>query len=219
MLIPWLRSEDDTIRDWSAGTLGRLGASDAIPYLLDAWAAAKARGTPPDWTEPAQIRDALARLGARHVVLPAAAARLEAAGHSWDHAWPVSALPQVFRHLAEARQVILYFQYWAPYVERGADSWIGVDSGTTPELDWSQPSGCARGRSEPCRDRRCGGEQGSTGDRGHRGVDRRERPLGDRGSATHHDDVFRVLPASEQAARLEGLAPRAQQRAERAAPP
>jgi hypothetical protein len=139
VLIPWLHSEDDTIRDWAAGTLGRLGASDAIPYLLDAWAAAKARGTPPDWTEPAQIRDALARLGARHVVLPAAAARLEAGGHSWDHAWPVSALPQVFRHLAEARQVILYFLCWAPYVERGADSWIGVDSATTPELDWSQP--------------------------------------------------------------------------------
>jgi hypothetical protein len=139
VLIPWLRSEHDTVRDWSADALGRLGASEAVPDLRDALAAAKARGTPPDWTEPARIRDALARLGARDVVLPAAARRLEAGGHDWDHAWPASALPAVLGHLAEARQVIVYFQYWAPYAEGGPNSWIGVDAGEAPKLDWTRP--------------------------------------------------------------------------------
>jgi HEAT repeats len=137
VLIPWLKSDNDVVRERSAGALGSLGVTDAIPDLLDAWDAAKGRGTPPDWSEPVTIRRALAQLGARHVVLPAGAAQLEV-DTPWDHAWPASALPQVFEQLAQARQVVLYFQYWTRHPEYDPSAWYGItDADTTLEHDWA----------------------------------------------------------------------------------
>jgi hypothetical protein len=137
VLIPWLKSEDDVVRERSAGALGDLGVTDAVPDLLEAWRASKARDTPPDWSEPATLRRALAQLGARDVVLPAAAAELEV-DTPWDHAWPASALPRVFEQLAQARQVVLYFQYWTRHPEYDPSAWYGVpDADTTLDHDWA----------------------------------------------------------------------------------
>jgi hypothetical protein len=136
VLIPWLESENDVQREWAADALGSLGATEAIPHIYAAWAATKARGTPPNWSEPDRIRRALSALGARREVLPEAAARLEAEGHDWDHAWPPAVLPEVFGHLADAGQVVMYFQYW----RREASDWYGVpDTGASVELDWALP--------------------------------------------------------------------------------
>jgi HEAT repeat protein len=118
VLIPWLKSENDVVRERSAR-------------------AVKASDTPPDWSEPATLRRALARLGARDVVLPAAAAELEV-DTPWDHAWPASALRGVFEHLAQARQVVLYFQYWTRGPEYDPSAWYGVaEADTTLDHDWA----------------------------------------------------------------------------------
>jgi HEAT repeats len=139
VLIPWLKSDNEVVRERSAGALGSLGVTDAIPDLLVAWDAAKGRGTPPDWSEPVTIRRALTQLGARDVVLPPGAARLEV-DTPWDHAWPASALPHVFEQLAQAGQVVLYFQYWTRHPEYDPSAWYGItDADTTLQHDWASP--------------------------------------------------------------------------------
>jgi hypothetical protein len=118
-------SEDDTEREWSARALGDLGVSEAVPHLLRALAAADRRGTPPDWSEPVSIRHALAVLGARRVVIPQEIARLQI-DDELGPAWPVDVLGDVLRRLADARQVVLYFQYWTRRPEYDPSAWYAV---------------------------------------------------------------------------------------------
>jgi hypothetical protein len=140
VLIPWLKSDNDTIRDWSAGALGRLGVSEAVPALREAWDASKERGTPPDWTEPVSIRHALAALGAREVVVPEVVARLRVEDVRLTSAWPARVLGDVLNALADARQVVPYFMYWTRRPEYDPKSWYGItEAGASIELDWSQP--------------------------------------------------------------------------------
>jgi HEAT repeats len=140
VLIPWLKSDDDTVRDWSAGALGRLGVGEAVPALRAAWEASKDRATPPDWTEPVSIRHALAALGAREVVVPEVVARLRVEDDRLGSAWPAQALSDVLNALADARQVVPYFMYSTRRPEYDPKRWYGVTgAGASIELDWSQP--------------------------------------------------------------------------------
>jgi hypothetical protein len=139
VLTSWLVDADDTVRDWAAGALGRLGVAEAVPALLAAWQASKARGTPPDWTEPMSIRAALARLGGRTVVLPSVASRLARSEASFSRCWAAADLETVLADLAGAGQVVLLFQYWG---RRGPDPerryWL-PDTAYSIDLDLSRP--------------------------------------------------------------------------------
>lgn len=140
VLVPWLKSDNDTVRDWSAGALGRLGVDEAVPALREAWEASKERATPPDWTEPVSIRHALTALGAREVVVPAVVARLSIEDDRLGLAWPAQALADVLNALADARQVVPYFMYWTRRPEHDPKSWYGItEARATVELDWSGP--------------------------------------------------------------------------------
>ena len=65
-----LDSDHDTVRDWAAGALADLGTEAAIPALRKAYDRWRLSGTPPDWTEPENIRLAMTTLGARQEVPP-----------------------------------------------------------------------------------------------------------------------------------------------------
>ena len=134
VLVPMLRSDDDTVREWAAQALGLLGVAESVPELRRAYAAVKRRGTPLDWTEPESIRTALTELGARDEVVPARVAELERSESDRARCWAARDLPEVISELADARQLVLYFQYW----ERWRDSHTWKE---TPgwELEWSLP--------------------------------------------------------------------------------
>jgi len=139
VLIPWLRSENHVVRDWAAGTLGQLGAVEAIPELQVAWTASQRRGTPPDWTEPVSIRQALHRLGAREVVLPPIAAGLLAGTGPVDRSWLADRLGAVVRDLASVDQVVMYVQCWRPARIANRDTWLAVtEASVTFRLDWDR---------------------------------------------------------------------------------
>ncbi|MDQ3742209.1 MAG: HEAT repeat domain-containing protein, partial [Actinomycetota bacterium] len=130
-LIAMLRDEDDTVREWSARALAQLRARDAVPSLRRAYAEVLRRGTPLDWTEPEAIRDALTALGAREEVVPPRVAEL-ARDDVGGRCWGAADLPLVISELADAGQVVLYFQLWR--LRRDGDYWKAAG---TWELDWS----------------------------------------------------------------------------------
>jgi HEAT repeat protein len=142
VLIPMLRSEHDTVREWSAGALAALGVEEAVPELRRAYEEVKARGTPLDWSEPKRLRDALTQLGARdEVVLPRVAA-LSCSDLVFDRCWPVEHLATVVAELADAEQLVLYFQLW----KRGRESksLLGQLLPSRPERDsytWKEAPG------------------------------------------------------------------------------
>jgi hypothetical protein len=137
VLIPWLRSDDEVVRGWSAGALGRLGATEAVEPLREAWEASKF-SIPPDYPEAASLREALRALGARSIVLPPKVAALTIkGGEIWPGSpvWPSEVLPDVLAGLAGSEQVVLYFQYWRakpPHHYR-------VPGGRSIDLDWTKP--------------------------------------------------------------------------------
>jgi len=134
VLIPMLRSEEDTVREWSAQALASLGVVEAVPDLRRAYAATKRRATPPDWTEPESIRIALTELGDREEVVPARVAHLARSEGDLGRCWAVKDLAEVIACLADAGQLILYFQYWERW--RGSHTWKDTPGW---ELDWSLP--------------------------------------------------------------------------------
>jgi hypothetical protein len=139
LLIPWLKSDNHVVRSWTAGALGQLHVPDAIPELLAAWEASKARCTPPDWTEPVNIRRALTTLGARSQILPPKVAALACHEETFDLCWSAADLETVAKELANAAQVILYVQFWARRENTGelyglVYSSLGID--LNPDLAW-----------------------------------------------------------------------------------
>ena len=138
ILRRWLSSNDDIVRQNSAELLGELGATEAIDDLRAALAAASARGTPPDWSEPVAMRRALARLGGRSVVIPTEIAPLSADG-PWDFAWRLSDLCVVLDGLAAASQVVMCFQIWAFENPGGSTSWYRRPGGRSMSIDWGEP--------------------------------------------------------------------------------
>lgn len=132
VLILMLDSENDVVREWAANALGKLRVEEAIPKLREAYENVQRRGKPLDWTEPEALRTALTQLGARREVVPA---RVDALGRSeglLGRCWPVEHLIDVINSLADADQLVLWFQYWERVEEthrrRDTPGW---------ELDWS----------------------------------------------------------------------------------
>jgi HEAT repeats len=134
VLIPMLRSEDDTVRDWAASALGELHLDRAVPELRRAYEEVKRRGTPLDWTEPMSLRGALTQLGAREEVVPSPVARLSRSEHTLGRCWPVEDLVEVIDALADADQLVLYFMFWKR--RRKTHTWKLTPSW---ELDWALP--------------------------------------------------------------------------------
>ncbi len=142
LLIEWLQEDDLGVRIFSAGALGRLGAQEAVPYLVDAWAAAKLGGGSPGRHEAVNLRHALSELGARQVVLPSDPTPVGHDASPFDLAWRYSDLPAVLEALRDAGQVVLYWQVWACHGERdchGEGDCQGTSFGASIELDWSLP--------------------------------------------------------------------------------
>src|SRR4051812_28296282 len=127
-----LSSEHDTVRDWSAQALGDLGIHEAVPALRTAYERTKERCTPPDWTEPESIRDALTKLGARDEVLPLLVRESARDDPSVGRCWLPSDLADVIKALAAARQVVIDFMFWKAW--RDSRTWVETPSW---DLDWS----------------------------------------------------------------------------------
>ncbi len=126
-----LDSENETVREWAARALGDFGAIDAVPQLTELLSASRRRGTPPDWTEPVAFRHALAKLGARQVVIPPQLATRIVETSSLNLAVPDEWLEDALECLKKANQVVLYLQRWRPW----KDTWTRID-GSTWDLDW-----------------------------------------------------------------------------------
>ncbi|MEU6671642.1 HEAT repeat domain-containing protein [Streptomyces sp. NPDC046727] len=135
-LIGLLDSDNTVVREWAAVALASLEIDGAIEPLRRAYRACLERRTPPDWSEPAGIRSALTRLGARTPVVPPLTARLRATVADDAPGWPSAHLPEIINDLADHAQVVLGTQFWR--VRAGGT--YGV-SGTGPdwELDWTAP--------------------------------------------------------------------------------
>jgi len=137
VLIPWITSDHPLVREWTAGALGYLGITEAVPELLAGWEATKQRGTPPEYTEPVCFRQVLAELGAREIVLPDAIRRQTIDDDWLKPAWPAAAIRGVLDHLADAHQVVLYTQYFRREPNLDPKNWYWVNVGATAELDWT----------------------------------------------------------------------------------
>jgi hypothetical protein len=119
VLIPLLRDERPTVREWSANVLGWIGATEAVPELEAALQRSKQAGVPADWTEPVTYRGALTALGARDPGIPKGLAALVRTTASLGPCWAAEDLREAIELLAAEGQVVLYFQSW----DR-ADSWV-----------------------------------------------------------------------------------------------
>jgi hypothetical protein len=137
-LVPMLESEHDTVRDWAAGALGRLGVDWAVPALRDAYVASQRRGTPLDRTEPTSIRRALTELRARNEIIPPRAEALAVDAMPLCPAWRPGDLVTVLDALVAARQVPLYYSSWRAC--EGGHTWAGADDAwSIGEMDWEAP--------------------------------------------------------------------------------
>ena len=141
-MIPMLRSEHDTVREWAASALGGLQVDEAVPELRRAYEEVKRRNEPLDWGEPASLRWALTQLGARNEVMPLRADRLSE-NRPLGRCRPVEHLVEVIASLADANQLVLNFTFWKRsrsfmFWKRSRDTYHGM---STPswELDWALP--------------------------------------------------------------------------------
>ena len=137
-LIELLTSPDPTVRQWAGVALGELGVGEAVEPIRSAYWACIQRGTPPDWSEPVGLRNALTTLGVRRPVLPirtqSLAVRLDELRGS--EAWPSKRLEEVINDLADHAQAILYFQPWTLC----DDSAYGFQNPCVDrEIDWTAP--------------------------------------------------------------------------------
>ena len=112
----------------------RRDATEWAHRLREAYDAARRAGTPPDWSEPVWLREALTALGARTEIVPPTIAGLTRTEGILGRCWSAEQLPFVITELADAGQVILYFQYWARW--RDTHTWTDTPNW---ELDWTRP--------------------------------------------------------------------------------
>lgn len=134
-VLPLLRDEHDTVREWAAGLLGWVGAVAAVPEIERALQRAKDAGVPLDWTEPGGYRRAQTVLGARTEVLPdevAALAQIRAA--PIDRYWLRGDLIRVIESLSSAGQVVLYVQGWRTEAAARGEPMAFYESGA-PDYD------------------------------------------------------------------------------------
>jgi hypothetical protein len=112
VLIRLLDIGSETVRDWSAWAVAKLGVREAVPALRAAYGRQRARGGALDDSEAVALRYALTMLGARHVVMPPLTASLRIPVDLLDWAWPSARLADVINDLADHHQVVLHFQLW-----------------------------------------------------------------------------------------------------------
>jgi hypothetical protein len=112
-LLGLLADEDETVVEWSARALGALRCQDSVEPLQRVLSRMIADHVPPDWTGPAQVRAALADLGARWPVVPRVTTDLQLRRDDTDM-WLCrsSDLATVLEDLAEHGQVVLGFTLW-----------------------------------------------------------------------------------------------------------
>lgn len=134
VLIPMLRSDHDTVREWSAQALGDLGVREAVAELQAAYERARQSRVPPDWSEPQSIRDAITQLGAREEVIPALVLERIRPEPIIGRCWLPSDLSDIIESLAAASQVVLSFMYWERW--RDTRTWVETPSW---DFDWSLP--------------------------------------------------------------------------------
>lgn len=127
-----LNSDNETVRTWATQALGAFGTIGAVPRLTELATASRLRGTPPDWTEPVALRHALAKLGARQIVIPPQLASYIVEASDLSLAVPDDRLEHALECLREVDQVVLYFQRWRPW----QDTWTRID-GSSWDLDWT----------------------------------------------------------------------------------
>jgi len=132
VLIPMLRSEHDTVREWAASAIGAIHIENAVPELRRAYEDVKRRRTPLDWTEPEALRCSLTQLGARDEVIPARVDALSRRERNFGRCWAAEDLVAVINALADANQLVLWFQFWERW--RDTHTWRETPSW---ELDWS----------------------------------------------------------------------------------
>lgn len=150
-VLPLLRDEHDTVREWAAGLLGWVGAVAAVPEIERALQRAKEAGVPLDWTEPGGYRRALTVLGARTEVLPDEVAALAQVGAPpMERYWPRGDLTRVIESLSSAGQVVLNVQGWRTDAATRGDPmpfyWTGAPTyGVDVRGDWADV--VARSRS------------------------------------------------------------------------
>lgn len=137
-LTALLRDEDETVREWAAGALGRLGYAPAVPELLALRQRLLIEQVPLDWTQPVAVRGALTALGQRRVVVPAAL-RATVESRATGQVWPAAQLEDLLSALAAADQVVLYFQVWRRHERFGLTGQPHEASGwqLTTAGDWS----------------------------------------------------------------------------------
>lgn len=132
VLIPLLSNDTPTVREWSARALGTLGVRESVHALTEAYEYVKREGTPLHWTEPAAIREALTRLGARREVVPWLAASLRTDVSSVGPAWRIDDVGQVIDALADTNQAIISAMPWTE--SRGRYLWVRTQDW---EPDWT----------------------------------------------------------------------------------
>lgn len=126
--------EDDTVVAWSAEALASLGCRDAVGPLQHALSRFVAAHTPPDWTGPLFLRDALTDLGAREPVLPSITSRLQQRHKDSEmRIFASRDLPTVIDDLAAHGQVVLGFTLW----RIGADGHLYWAPATHAEWEFS----------------------------------------------------------------------------------
>jgi hypothetical protein len=134
ILISLLESDEWVVREWAARALGSLGIRDAIDPLWLAYERVKARRTPLHWTEPAALRRALTRLGARKEIIPPSVERLLRIDSTTGRFWEWEHAEEVVDALAEADQAIVLVQIWEG--PGGIGMRLPVSGG---EPDWALP--------------------------------------------------------------------------------
>jgi hypothetical protein len=117
-LIPLLRDEESTVRQWAASLLGVLGHTPAVPELVALGDRLRTEGVSPSWTEPVAVRWALTALGARRPVVPDALASTVEHRVTGD-VYPATRLEALLQSLAKADQVVLGFQVWRRHESLG----------------------------------------------------------------------------------------------------
>jgi hypothetical protein len=106
VLIDLLGDKDDVVRHYAARTLATLGIKNAVSALQHAYEETKGRGTPPDWSEPEQIRDALTLLGARPSRMPPLSASLRVTLARGYEAWPSNRIVDVVQDFVAHDQLV-----------------------------------------------------------------------------------------------------------------
>jgi hypothetical protein len=136
VLIDLLSSEHDTVREWSALAIEKLGVSEAVPALQAAYRQQRVGDGRLDDTEAVAMRSVLTRFGARPEVMPPLTASLRVPDRVLDRGWPVDRLADVINDLADHGQAVLYFMLFA-VTDRGT-FWQGHES-LDQDLDQHAP--------------------------------------------------------------------------------